>query len=142
MEAARAQLGSVLPALQQTLQQALEQTDLFLRQAESIPQSFEDVERWRQALLARFEEENASFHERSRSRRRAERPRPSGGTTVQRARPLSPAGAYRASSRLRAGPRADSAAGRPGSRPGSPAESPPLSVQRPNIKKTLDKYAI
>ena len=67
LEAARAQLGSVLPALQQTLQQALEQTDLFLRQAESIPQSFEDVERWRQALLARFEEENASFHERSRS---------------------------------------------------------------------------
>ena len=38
LEAARAQLGSVLPALQQTLQQALEQTDLFLRQAESIPQ--------------------------------------------------------------------------------------------------------
>ena len=142
LEAARAQLGSVLPALQQTLQQALEQTDLFLRQAESIPQSFEDVERWRQALLARFEEENASFHERSRSVAEPNAPaRPaeplfSAPVPSPRPVPIAP-------------PPACAPAPAPIPQPAVPApapvplpESPPLSVQRPNIKKTLDKYAI
>ena len=100
------------------------------------------MERWRQALLARFEEENASFHERSRSVAEPNAPaRPaeplfSAPVPSPRPVPIAP-------------PPACAPAPAPIPQPAVPApapvplpESPPLSVQRPNIKKTLDKYAI
>ena len=93
-------------------------------------------------VYKRQEEENASFHERSRSVAEPNAPaRPaeplfSAPVPSPRPVPIAP-------------PPACAPAPAPIPQPAIPApapvplpESPPLSVQRPNIKKTLDKYAI
>lgn len=142
LEAARAQLGSVLPALQQTLQQALEQTDLFRARRNRFPSP---LRMW-----------NAGGRPCWPASRR--RTLPSMSVPVPVAEPNAPArpaeplfSAPVPSPRPVpiAPPPACAPAPAPIPQPAVPApapvplpESPPLSVQRPNIKKTLDKYAI